>query len=546
MLHCNEITKQYGIRTLFKEVSFNLLPKNRYAITGANGAGKSTFLKILAKEEDLTEGSIECKKGTKIGMLRQDHFQYEHQAIINIVIEGKPELAKALKEKDTLLQEPDLDEEGCYRLAALEEIIAENDGYIAQSQAEVILEGLGLEITCFDKPLSTLSGGYKLRVLLAQALFSAPDILLLDEPTNHLDIISISWLERYLINDYKGLLIFVSHDRSFINKVVTHILDIDYSEITQYTGNYDTAMRLKQETLEQKTKELKHQQAKVAEMQAFVDKFKAKATKAKQAASRVKMIERIELTEIKTGQMLQPKFDFQQTKKIAKQLLKIDKLEKSYKEKCLFKKLSLLLYAGQRYAIIGPNGVGKSTLLKILLGQVKQDVGDFKWNEGAKISYFAQDFKETLDPNQDMFSWICEQTQCLESVGRKALASMLFSKDDVYKKIGVLSGGECARLLFAKIILEKPNVLILDEPTNHLDMEGIEGLMLGLQKYPGTVIFVSHNKYFLEKVASQLMVVLPKSVTLYLGKYREYVAEKGEDYLELMYEGKKENLGSQG
>ncbi|GJM06374.1 MAG: ABC-F family ATPase [marine bacterium B5-7] len=545
MLHCNEISKYYGERALFKDVSLNLLPKNRYAITGANGAGKSTFLKILAKEEELSDGSIEGKKGLKLGLLRQDHFKYENQAILDIVIEGKPALSKAFTEKEALLAKADITEEDCYRLADLEEIIADDDGYAAQAQAEIILQGLGLEITCFDKPLSVLSGGYKLRVLLAQALFSDPDVLLLDEPTNHLDIISISWLEKYLVSTFKGLLIFVSHDRSFINRVASHILDIDYADITLYTGDYDSSVKQKQELAEHKMHELKHKQDRIAELQQFADKFKAKATKSKQAMSRLKMIDKIELPDIQSTTMLRPTFAFEQKKKLGKQLLAVKGLAKTYGTHPLFEKLSLQLYSGQKYAIIGPNGVGKSTLIKIILGKVQQDAGEYTWNAAAKVSYFAQDYKEELDAKQDMFSWLTGQTQCSETDARKALGKMLFSNDDVYKKIGVLSGGECARLMFAKILLEQSNVLILDEPTNHLDMESIDGLIAGLKAYQGSVFFVSHNKFFIQTVATQLMVVLPKSVSLYLGKYKEYVAEMGEDYLETIYQGKKEQLSRQ-
>lgn len=516
----------FGGRCLFKGVDLNLLPQNRYGIVGANGAGKSTFLKMLASEEEPKEGSIERSKKLTIGILKQDHFRYENERVIDVVIDGKPLLAQALKEKEILLVKEDLTEEECYRLAEIEEIIMNANGYHAESQAQKILQGLGVPLIFHEGPLSALSGGFKLRVLLAQALFQNPDVLLLDEPTNHLDINSINWIESFLIHEYKGLLMFVSHDRQFIDNTVTHILDLDYQNITLYHGNYEKFLYKKQEVLAQKKAELEGKQEKIADMQEFVNRFGASASRAKQATMRVKMIEKIEadLPDIKNSSRVQPYFNFVQNRPAGRQILEVRQLSKSFEDKKLFSHLNMILPRGQKCGIIGPNGVGKSTFLKIILNQLVTDEGSFVWGDTVSVGYFAQDFHHLLEPNKTLLQWMREMLPTLTDMDiRRGLGQMLFSGDDVNKTIGVLSGGECARLVFAKLILEKHNLLILDEPTNHLDLEAIEGLSEGLKRFQGTILFVSHNRHFVKKLATSLLVMSPTRVNYYPGSYDEYV-----------------------
>lgn len=541
MAICNNLTMEHGQRRLFSEVSLNLLKKNRYAVLGANGSGKSTFLKLLAGVEYPSSGSVEISDRLSVGFLRQDHFASDQKLIIDVVIEGKPKLAEAWHEKARILLQDTITDEDGYRLGALEEIILSLDGYSSESQAAIILQGLGIDQSLHRQPLSVLSGGYKLRVLLAQALFQNPDILLLDEPTNHLDISSIDWLQSYLSDSYKGLLVFISHDREFVNGVATHILDIDHETITLYVGNYNAFMAKKEEVLEQKKKELSHKQKQIDSMQSYVDRFRA-STRSKQAASRAKMIERIELPDIKKSSRIQPNFSFTFQKPSGKQVLEIEGLTKAFNDKVLFKEMKLVLQKGQKCAIVGPNGVGKSTFLKIIMDQLPADAGVFRWNDTARIGYFAQDFHQLLDPEQTLLEWLKYQTSKDEIACRKALGRMLFSGQAVEKRIKVLSGGECARLVLAKLMLEENNVLIFDEPTNHLDMEAIDGLVEGLKAYPGTLIFVSHNRYLVQKVALSLLVMTHKRVQFYPGTYQEYLDKMGKDYL-LMICGNKRQVG---
>lgn len=524
MITCNDLSMDFNGRYLFKNVQLNLLPKTRYAVIGANGSGKSTLLKLFSQEELPTQGSIDKPKKSVTGILKQDHFRYEHERVIDVVLDGKPILASAFKEKEQLLMLNVFEEKECYRLAELEERILALDGYSAESQAKRILQGLGVAKSAVEGPLSALSGGYKLRVLLAQSLFQHPDILLLDEPTNHLDILSIVWLENFLVNEYDGLLVFVSHDRHFINKAATHVLDIDYETITVYPSSYDDFLTKKSAVLEQKKHELAYKQQKIDAMQEYADRFRAIPSKAKQALSRLKMIDRIELPDIKNTSRIKPMFHFTQLKSTGKQVLEVDNLSKSYGEKLLFKKVNMVIQRGQKYAVIGPNGVGKSTFLKILLSQISPDQGKFHWSETVSIGYFAQDFHDLLTPNQTLLQWLCEKSsETSELMVRKALGQVLFSGSDVDKMIKVLSGGECARLIFAKLILEQHNVLVLDEPTNHLDLEAIQGLAEGLHQFQGTILVVSHNRYLIQNVATHLIVMGQDNIELYPGTYDEYI-----------------------
>lgn len=544
MINCIDISLAFGSRSLFKNINLNLSAKNRYALVGANGTGKSTLLKLLAGEEQPSDGTIEKPKSARIGLLKQDHFLYKDHRVIDVVIDGKPELAHAIKEKDRLLAKTTLTDEENYLLAELEETILLMDGYNAESEASTILKGLGIPHSKHNGPLSELSGGYKLRVLLAQSLFKNPDILLLDEPTNHLDIVSIQWLAEFLTQEYKGLLIFVSHDRQFIDDVATHILDLDYQTVSIYPENYQKFLIKKEEKILQLESEIAHKQQQIDSMQEFVDRFGAKASKAKQAQARIKMIEKIEddMPEAKTSSRIEPYFNFQQKSPSGKKVLEVKGIAKSFVEKLLFQNANFNLNRGQRYALIGPNGIGKSTLLKIVLDQIKADQGEYSWNDNVSIGYFAQDFHHFLVPEKTLLQWLMDEVANVSELNaRKVLGQMLFSGDDAKKKINVLSGGECARLYFAKLMLQQHNVLILDEPTNHLDLEAIDGLAKGLKKFPGTVFFVSHNRYFVQEVANHLIIINANRITTYPGTYQEYLDKMGRDYLIELYAAKMED-----
>lgn len=531
MLDIRKISMDFGKKSLFQDVDLILLPSQRYGVVGANGTGKSTLLKILAGEESPTNGSVEKAKNLTIGLLKQDHFRYEDDRLIDVVIQGKAALWAALTEKDRLYTQETFTEEDGYRLSELEETIMHEGGYEAEHTAKNVLLGLGIAEKYHNGPLSALSGGYKLRVLLAQVLFQQPDIMLLDEPTNHLDIVSIAWLQTFL-KTFPGLLIFISHDRGFLNEVSTNILDIDYDTVLNYPGNYDQFVAAKEEKLVLKQSELKNQEKKIEAMQTFVDRFGAKASKATQAASRQKMIDRIQLVEIKESNIFKPYFNFQQRKSSGKSIITVENVHKKFNEKILLKEVSFAIHRGDKCAIIGPNGIGKSTLLKILLKEISSDEGHFEWSETTNVGYFSQDYHVQLDPEQTVLQWIENNVVASSQEIRNVLGQVLFRGSDVDKRIGLLSGGESARLIMAKIILEKHNVLILDEPTNHLDLESIEALIESLQAFQGTVLFVSHNRHFIDNICTRVLVLTEHhGAQNYLGNYQEYLDQFGKDYL---------------
>ncbi|MBI2785250.1 MAG: ABC-F family ATP-binding cassette domain-containing protein [Legionella longbeachae] len=531
MLDIRSIGMEFGKKSLFQKVDLILLPSQRYGVVGANGTGKSTFLKILAGEELPTHGSVEKAKNLNIGMLKQDHFRYEDDRLIDVVIQGKATLWAAITEKERLYSKEDFSEEDGYRLSELEEIIMYQGGYEAEQTAKNLLLGLGITDKFHYGPLSALSGGYKLRVLLAQVLYQQPDIMLLDEPTNHLDIVSIAWLQQFL-KTFAGLLIFISHDRGFLNAVSTNILDIDYDTVLNYHGNYEQFVVAKEESLLLKQSELKNQEKKIEAMQSFVDRFGAKASKATQAASRQKMIDRIQLVEIKESNIFKPYFNFQQRKSSGKSIINVENLHKAFNEKILLKEVTFTIYRGDKCAIIGPNGIGKSTLLKIILKELPCDEGKFEWSETVKVGYFSQDYHTLLNPGQTVLQWLEDNVVASSQEIRNVLGQVLFRGSDVDKKIAMLSGGESARLVMAKIILEKHNVLILDEPTNHLDLESIDALIESLQAFPGTVLFVSHNRHFIDNISTRILVLTERyGAQNYLGNYQEYLEQFGEDYL---------------
>ncbi|WP_298622135.1 ABC-F family ATP-binding cassette domain-containing protein [uncultured Legionella sp.] len=532
MLEIRSISMQFGPKSLFQNVDLILLPTQRYGIVGANGTGKSTFLKVLAGEEQPTNGSVDKAKNLKIGILKQDHFRYEEDRLVDVVIRGNSTLWDALVEKDALYSKEDFTEEDGYRLSELEEIVMNQGGYEAEAAAKNLLLGLGIAEKFHYGPLSALSGGYKLRVLLAQVLYQQPDIMLLDEPTNHLDILSIAWLEEFLKTQFKGLLIFISHDRSFLNNTSTNILDIDYDTILDYPGDYDKFCFAKEERLRLKQSELKNQEKRIEALQGFVDRFGAKASKASQAASRQKMIDRIELVEIKDSNIFKPYFNFHQKKPSGKTVVTVEQLHKKFDERILLNNVSFAIQRSDKCAIIGPNGIGKSTLLKILLNELQSDQGDFEWSDTVSVGYFAQDYRTQLIPEQTIWQWMEDNIAAPAQEIRKILGQVLFRGPDVDKKIGMLSGGESARLIMAKLILEKHNVLIFDEPTNHLDLESIDALIEAIQLFPGAVLFVSHNRYFIDNISTRVLVLTEQyGVQNYLGNYNDYLEQFGKDYL---------------
>lgn len=533
MLDIRELSLDFGKKSLFQDVNLILSPSQRYGVVGPNGAGKSTFLRILAGEETPSNGAVEKAKTTTISILKQNHYNYENDRVVDAVIRGNVPLWHALLEKDALLKKDTLTEADGYQLGHLEEIILYHDGYNAEVRAQSLLLGSGIAEKYHTGPLSALSGGYKLRVLLAQVLFENPDIMLLDEPTNHLDIVSIDWLEDFLKTEFKGLLIFVSHDRDFLNNLSTHILDIDYRTVTEYTGNYERFEFSKAENLEQKQREIQGKEKKIEALQSFVDRFGAKATKARQATSKAKMIARIEedMPEIKASIHSKPFFNFVPQRPSGKFVLKVEGIGKQFEERILLKNVVFTLNRGEKCAIIGPNGIGKSTLLKILLNQLSADNGRHEWNETAVLGYFEQDYRSHLPANQSIWHWIENHITAPTQEMRKVLGQVLFRGNDIDKKISVLSGGECARLVLAGLILKQPNVLVLDEPTNHLDLESIDALVTALQKFPGAILFVSHNRFFIDRVATRILAITEKGVRNYLGNYHDYLAQYGKDYL---------------
>ena len=541
MITINNLAMNYGAKLLFADVNLNLNPCDRYGLVGANGAGKSTFLKLLMQEEEVSLGEVNVSKNSRIGALRQDQFKYENTNIIDCVIAGKEVLWSALQEKAQLIERDIWDDESGCRIAELEHIIMDNDGYVAEIFAEELLVGLGIKKELHYQPLSTLSGGYKLRVLLAQALFNNPDILLLDEPTNHLDIMSIYWLEGYLQEKFRGVLVFISHDITFLNNVSTHILDIDYGEVRQYTGNYDSFIRQKQEIIEQKLHEKSSAEKKIAQLQVVVDKFRA-GTRAMQSRSKAKQIERIEIPDIHKSSRVSPYFVFKQKRPSGKTVLKTEEIFKSYEEKRVLSKVSFVVNRGDKIIIIGPNGIGKSTLLKILLDRVKADSGSYEWGYEPHIGYFAQDHHELLHDSITVLEWLSRQApEEIDNVIRATLGKVLFKQDDTNKNIMKLSGGEGARLLIAKIMLEEGNVLVMDEPTNHLDIESKEALRDALMKYEGTLLLVSHDRDFASHIATRVIAMSERGIIDFKGSYSEYLERYGKDYLSSQWvlDGKK-------
>ncbi len=533
MIAVSDLGKAYGPQTLFEGVSIQFNPGNRYGLVGANGSGKSTFLKILAGDEIPSEGTVAMPKRLKLGVLKQDHFRYEHMPILEVAMMGNHDVWEAMVEKERILAVADT-EFDADRYAEVEDLILRNDGYTLEARAGEVLEGLGIPTEVHRQALSTLSGGFKLRVLLAQVLAADPDTLLLDEPTNHLDILSIRWLEKFLVDTYKGTAIVISHDHRFLDNICTHIVDVDYETMILYPGNYNAFLSAKVENRDRKEAEIEKREAEIARHKEFVDRFRAKATKARQAQSKIKMIEKIVIDRLPTSSRRYPTFKFKQVRPSGRQALEIEGVLKSYGDKQVLKDVSLKVERGDRIAIIGPNGIGKSTLLKIAVGDTTSDEGRIEWGYETYPGYFSQDHNEVpKGSKQSVEAWLWEFVPG-EPIGfvRGNLGMVLFSGDDVKKPIGSLSGGEAARLVFCKLSVTKPNVLILDEPTNHLDLEAIEALVEGLRNYDGTLIFVSHDRWFVSQLANRIFEISPKGINDFRGTYDEYLERLGDDHLD--------------
>ena len=530
MISVSELSKSYGGQVLFKDVSLQFDPGNRYGVVGPNGAGKSTFLRILCGQESPDSGAVTLPARIRVGTLNQDHFAFEEQILIDVVMQGQPGLYRAFREKDRLLEEKEPDAD---RIIELEEIIQHHDGYQAESRISEMLEGLGIDTPYHWQPMRVLSGGYKLRVLLAQCLFSRPEVLLLDEPTNHLDIISVRWLEEYLV-DYKGTIIVVSHDRDFINRVSTHIADIDYQAIKIYPGNYDYYLKARELEDLQRRQESEKAEKKIDELQAFVTRFKGKATKARQAQSKIKQISRMEKEIVKPvySSRMYPRIQFSCCRPSGKTVLEVEALNKAYGSKQVLREVTFTVQRGERLAVIGPNGIGKSTLLKIIMRELEADSGKVAWGYETWPEYFSQDHRESIPGNTTPYEYLYSYGPG-ESIGtiRGLLGNLLFSGDDVHKSTAALSGGEAARLIIARLVLKKGNVMVLDEPTNHLDLESIEAFIDALAAFEGTIIFVSHNRYLVNRLATRILELKTDGFDTFPGTYQEYLEHLGCDHL---------------
>jgi ATPase subunit of ABC transporter with duplicated ATPase domains len=530
MIGVSRVAKAYGGRTLFEGVSLQLNAGSRYGLVGANGSGKTTFLRVVAGDEAATDGTVAIPGAARVGTLRQDLFLDDAQIILDLAMTGDRDVWSALQERARII---DHGEGDAGRLSDLEDTIRTSDGYTLEARASAVLEGLGIPLSSHRRPLSTLSGGFKLRVLLAQVLVGGPDALLLDEPTNHLDILSIRWLEKFLAG-YRGAALVVSHDQRFLDNVVTHILDVDYQTITEYVGNYSAFAVAKTATRERKEGEIARAEKIIAEKRAFVERFGAKATKAKQAQSRLKQIERIEVEELKTTSRRTPLFRFAPERASGREVLEIAAVSKAYGSKEVLRDVSFTVRRGERVAVIGPNGLGKSTLLKIVMGRLPSDRGTVRFGHEVRAGYFAQDHHELLrNASTTALDYLWEACP-LEGTSyvRGQLGRVLFSGGDVDKPVGALSGGEAARLIFGRIIVEKPNLLVLDEPTNHLDLEAIQALMDGLKAFEGTVLFVSHDRWFVSQLATRIFEVTPEGPRDFPGTYPEYLERCGDDHLD--------------
>ena len=515
---------QFGEKPLFENISIKFQNGNRYGLIGANGCGKSTFMKILTSELAATNGTVSVSEGERLGILRQDQFAFEDFRVVDTVIMGHSELWKIKKERDRIYSLPEMSEEDGIKVAELEMQFAEMDGYMAESSASELLLGLDIPESQHYGLMSEIAPGWKLRVLLAQALFSDPEILLLDEPTNNLDINSIRWLEGVL-KDRKATMIIISHDRHFLNSVCSHMADIDYGAINVFPGNYDDFMIASTAIQEKMQSDNAKKEAKIKELKHFVSRFSANASKSRQATSRMKQLDKITLDDIKPSSRVSPYIIFNQENKLHRNVIEINNLEKGFDDLKVLKDINLLFEVGERVAVIGQNGIGKTTLLKTLVGKIEPDKGKIKWSENVNVGYYAQDNSNYFEKDMSVLDWMSQfksEKDDLQAM-RSVLGKMLFGKEDIKKNVKSLSGGEKGRMMFGKLMLQKPNVLVMDEPTNHLDMESIEALNLALDNYNGTLIFVSHDREFVSSLSTKVVELKEDGMHYYSGNYEDYL-----------------------
>jgi ATPase subunit of ABC transporter with duplicated ATPase domains len=534
LLSLNNITMRFGARTLFEDVTCTFLPGRRYAVTGPNGAGKSTLMKILTGDIEPSKGSVTRPK--KFGVLRQDQFAFDQYRVIDTVIMGNAPLWKALAERDVLYAKPhdQLTDEDGMRLGELEGIVGEEGGYTAESDAATLLDGLGVEASLHERLMGEIQGGQKVRVLLAQALFGTPPLLLLDEPTNHLDLDSVHWLQDYLIH-YQGVLIVISHDRHFLNSVSTHVADIDYETVIMYTGGYDDMVLAKTQIRARIEAQNEQREKKIAQLNEFIARFSA-GTRSSQVTSRKKEVERLQTSDLARSNIARPFIKFEMKRQSGRHPLEIKSLTKSYDALRVVDNFTASVSRGERIALMGRNGTGKTTLLKSLLrnatGYIDDserefpvDAGTVVWGHEVAVGYFAQDHSDSITHGMTTIEWLHQfDPQASQEELRGLLGKMLFSGDDALKPTQALSGGESARLIFCRLMLQRPNFLVLDEPTNHLDLEAINALNFSLQKYEGTVLLVTHDHDLIDEVATRIWHFDHGRLEDFKGPYEEYVA----------------------
>ncbi|MFV0665178.1 ABC-F family ATPase [Denitromonas sp.] len=538
MLIANNITMQFGVKPLFDNVSVKFGDGNRYGLIGANGAGKSTFMKILCGELEPSAGNVTKEANERMAYLRQDQFGFEDKRVLDVVMMGHTEMWACMSEKDAIYANPEATEDDYMRAAELEGVFAEYDGYTAEARAGELLLGVGIPTEQHNGPMSQVAPGWKLRVLLCQALFANPDILLLDEPTNNLDINTIRWLEDTL-NQRDSTMVIISHDRHFLNQVCTHMADLDYGTIKVYPGTYDDYMEASTLARQRQAQANARAKDKIAELQQFVRRFSANKSKAKQATSRMKLIDKLKPEDVKPSSRQYPwiRFEVDAKDKLHRQAVEVENLTFAYEgmEKPLIDKFSIAIDAGDKVGIIGENGVGKTTLMRLLMGELMPQKGTIKWAEKAKLGYYAQDHSAEFQSDVSLTDWISEHVrdggfegEDMETLIRGTLGRLLFSGDEVKKPVRVISGGEQGRMLFGKLMLQSKNVLLMDEPTNHLDMESIESLNSGLEKYTGTFLFISHDREFVSSLATRIIDMRPDGDIIdYRGTYEEYLSSQG-------------------
>jgi len=521
------ISMQFGAKPLFENISVKFGDGHRYGLIGANGCGKTTFMKILDGSLEPSVGNVSITPNERLGKLSQDQFAFEEYSVIDTVIMGHAELWQVKQERERIYGLPQMSEDEGMKVAELEIQFAEMDGYSAESRAGELLMSAGIALELHEGPMSEVAPGWKLRVLLAQALFSNPDILLLDEPTNNLDIDTIRWLESVL-NERKSTMVIISHDRHFLNEVCTHIADMDYGELRVYPGNYDDFMVASTQARELLQSENAKKTAQIADLQQFVSRFSANASKAKQATSRAKQIEKIKLADIKPSSRISPFIRFDQEKKLHREALTLEGVGHGFDDVPLFENGNIILEAGTRLAVIGENGVGKTTFLRCLMNELSVHTGTIKWAENATLGYCPQDTSTEFDSDLSLFDWMSlwRKPQHGDQIVRATLGRLLFSADDFEKQVKVCSGGEKNRLLFGRLIMSANNVMLMDEPTNHLDMESIEALNLALEHYEGTLIFVSHDREFVSSLANRIIEIKDQQLIDFRGSYEEYLTSQ--------------------